>query len=732
QPMIRLTAVSVLLLFFPNYLLAQQLNLKAGLYINKSVKVRQKTYPLTIAGTTPAIIIEGDNITVDFNKSILQGNQAITNPDQFTGIAIEVRNSKRVTIRNLSIKGYKIALLARNVESLVIENSDLSYNYRPRLESTQEREDMSDWLSYHRNESDEWQRYGAGIYLVDCRNAIIRNCKATGNQNGLLMTRCAKTQVVNNDFSFNSGLGIGLYRSSDNQLLYNRLIYNIRGYSHGVYQRGQDSAGILAFEQCNNNLVYKNNVTHGGDGFFLWAGQTTMDTGEGGCNGNVLLSNDFSYAATNGIEVTFSTNTINGNRIYECENGIWGGYSYNTRIRHNRFRNNKVGIAIEHGQDNSISYNLFDQDRQAIRLWANSSQPAGWGYAEKRDTRSRNYTMVSNSFNRNPVVFNITKTQELNIFSNTFSGSETVYRIDDTVTGLDTALYYEIIEEEEKDSLPPIPDLPAADPFKGSSKWAGRKNIRMTEWGPYNFSYPIIWNTNPVDKSGWMEFELLGPEGNWSVKEVRGLDSLSIRRGSLPATIRAKRQESGPASDILLKMDYAGKAFTDPFGKNVAARPAYPFQFRKYFQPLEWKVFWYSLDTAFYNPLKEQGLFAPTVRMAPVKRDTVQELNYAWWGGLKLADRTLDQFMTIAHARADKSGSFELSVTWQGAVRIYLDDKIVLDGWKLEKKVADEADHRRIPLQISEGQSLSVEHLGFATFSALSVKLHPGEVGGKK
>ena len=41
-------------------------------------------------------------------------------------------------------------------------------------------------------------------------------------------------------------------------------------------------AAILVFEQCNNNLFANNSATHSGDGFFLWAGQTTMDTGEGG------------------------------------------------------------------------------------------------------------------------------------------------------------------------------------------------------------------------------------------------------------------------------------------------------------------------------------------------------------------------------------------------------------------------------------------------------------------
>jgi parallel beta-helix repeat protein len=49
-----------------------------------------------------------------------------------------------------------------------------------------------------------------------------------------------------------------------------------------------------------------------------------MDSGKRGCNDNVLRENDFSYAPTNGIEVTFSRNIIAGNRVFECDHGILG------------------------------------------------------------------------------------------------------------------------------------------------------------------------------------------------------------------------------------------------------------------------------------------------------------------------------------------------------------------------------------------------------------------------
>jgi parallel beta-helix repeat protein len=165
-----------------------------------------------------------------------------------------------------------------------------------------------------------------------------------------------------------------------------------------------------------------------------------MDSGKGGCNDNVLQGNDFSYAPTNGIEVTFSRNIISGNRIFECDHGIWGGYSYNTVIAGNQFRQNRIAIAIEHGQENEIHHNIFHENNEAIRLWANKQQPADWGYAKNRDTRSRDYAIINNNFNSNPIVMNIIRSEKLNVFDNIYDEYETLFKIDSTVTGFDTTL----------------------------------------------------------------------------------------------------------------------------------------------------------------------------------------------------------------------------------------------------------------------------------------------------
>jgi hypothetical protein len=87
------------------------------------------------------------------------------------------------------IDGYKVAVLARGVRHLTIDNLDVSDNWAPRLWSGLGHESLVDWLYYHHNEKDEWLRYGAGIYLADVTDGMIRGSIARGGQNGLLVVR---------------------------------------------------------------------------------------------------------------------------------------------------------------------------------------------------------------------------------------------------------------------------------------------------------------------------------------------------------------------------------------------------------------------------------------------------------------------------------------------------------------------------------------------------------------
>lgn len=704
--------------------LSAQTALNRGMTITKSVKIKRGIYTLNGFDNLnkAAILVCGDNITIDFNKAVLKGSGGKKYPNEFYGVAILLTGGKNITLKNLKATGYKVALLAYNVDGLKIENCDFSYNYRQHLNSTQEKEDISDWMSYHQNEKNEWLRYGAAIYLRGCNSAVISGNKVTGGQNALLMTECNLATIYSNDFSFNSGIGIGFYRSSNNKVLHNRLNFNVRGYSHGIYNRGQDSAGILVYEQSNSNLFYKNSVTHSGDGFFLWAGQTTMNTGQGGCNDNQLLYNDFSYAPTNGVEVTFSRNVIAQNRIFECDHGIWGGYSFNSAFTDNQFRQNRIGIAIEHGQHNEITGNTFIGNKEAIKLWSRAQQPSDWGYAKYRDTRSVDYTIGTNNFNRNGIVFNLQRTDSLRIFDNIYSGNETVYAKDSAVTNIDSTPL-RIYDTAAMDySLPN-----AMDPFEGNGKFAGRKNIYITEWGPYDFRYPLIWNTNPTDSSGEMEFEVLGPKGKWKIISAKGLEAfVPIANEGVTENYLANsftgRKKKGARTDIEIIAEYNGPAFTDAFGNKIPANKPYRFYFRKFFQPISFLVKWFPFDGA-NNPTKMTTV-EEIEKSQPIKTDTVNKLDYAWWDGIKTTDSVYKQFLTLAEGSAvfDK-GTYESSVTWDDAVRVYVDGKLVLNEWIPSKYTFDEAPNKKVKLQLNGKHQFRVEHVALGGFATLSMRL---------
>lgn len=369
----------------------------AGMVITRSTTIKPGAYFLSSASLDqPALVIRGDNLVVDFASSTLMGSDVMADPDQRKGLGLLVEG-RNIEIRNLSVRGYRVGLRAQNTVGLKITDSEFSDNYRPRLSSDQVAENLSDWMFYHRNDKDEWMQFGSGIYLYDSHDFEIKNVKANRGLNGLMMNRSTGGLIWNSDFSFHSAVGIAMYRSSRNRIMHNRIDFCVRGYSHGVYNRGQDSAGILAFEQCNENVIAYNSVTHGGDGWFLWAGHSTMDTGEGGSNDNLLFGNDFSHSPTNGIEATFSRNNFINNLLIENWHGIWGGYSFDSLVLGNVFGLNGDGIAWEHGQGNRVLYNRFHGDWNALAIWANASEP-DWPYARLRDTRSRDWLIEGNVF----------------------------------------------------------------------------------------------------------------------------------------------------------------------------------------------------------------------------------------------------------------------------------------------------------------------------------------------
>jgi len=110
--------------------------------------------------------------------------------------------------------------------------------------------------------------------------------------------------------------------------------------------------------------------------------------------------------------------------------------------------------------------------------------------------------------------------------------------------------------------------------------------------------------------------------------------------------------------------------------------------------------------------------------MKPIKTEKTQTLDYAWWGGIKTAEGIVPQFITTAEGSAEISkGEYELGVTWDDAVRVYVDDKLVIDEWNPSKYTFDESPHRKVKLKLEGKHTFRVEHLELGGFATLSLRL---------
>jgi parallel beta-helix repeat protein len=662
--------------------------------ITKSIRVAARTYSLpATAPDSPVLTIRGDNISVDFAGAILEGAGGSGSPDRRAGIAVMIDGGRNVRILNARIRGYKFGIIARGTRGLTLIDNDLSYNWKPRLYSIVEHESLIDWLSFHHNDKDEWLRYGAGAYLADVQGGEIRGNTITQGMNGVMLVRAGGLRIWNNDFSFNSGLGIGLYRSSGNTIMHNRVDYNVRGYSEGFYRRGQDAADLLIYEQSNRNTVAYNSMTHGGDGVFLWAGQSTMDTGEGGANDNVFYMNDFSFAPANGIEATFSRNSFIQNFIEGSDYGMWGGYSFGSRIVANRFVDNRTGIAIEHGQNDTIVANIIVGDSTGIRLWADSIVPSDWGYPKHRDTRSRDHVVDGNLIGRGRVGVRASNTSGLAVINNRFTEVDSTLVLRDTTrvtlsanTAIDTAPWPRRFLRAPRELVDSVLPLPGGFlPSRADTGLAGRPRsaIVVDEWGPYDYRSPKLW---PVDSTRAVPLRLrvLGPSGKWRVVSRRGIASLSTESGSVGDTV-AVIPKSDSTGDWELTLEYTGRATVSPLGAELGAGRPYIFSYSRFEPHIEWTARFLKWADSTSDPRLHPERIGTLDSILTLHLPRLDYEGYAALPGLPREDFVIDARGSVELP----PGEYTLRTISDDGIRVWVDGSLVIDHFAPHESAVD-------------------------------------------
>ena len=681
--------------------------------VTGAVKIRPGIYHVVDAKGDGVVHVRGKGATLDLTgvEIVGYGVDARPLPDAFTGVGVAVDDAPGAVVTGGAVRGFKVGVRVRRSDGAVVEEVDASGNFKQHLKSTVEREDASDWLFPHENDDGKWEReYGAGIACDRSPRVVVRECVVHGGQNGLLLQRCDGATAYDNDFSFNSGWGIALWRTSDAVVCRNSLDWCVRGYSHGRYARGQDSAGILVFEQCSRNTFALNSATHGGDGFFLYAGNETLKvTGKGGCNNNLVWRNDFSHAVANGIEATFSEgNLFEDNELNDCDHGVWAGYSWSSRISKNRIADCPNGISIEHGHDNVMWDNSIARCGVGVHLWTDDDPDlANSAFGKGRDTTSRANRIKDNRFGGNRVDVRLSADHDSTVRAlrsaaapvvELRDGSELTPPADelDSFCGVDPATMPLDLDAGN------FPD--SRDAYLPAGTLRGRKFILIDDWGPIDPRETRLF-PGRVEAAGEARLSVLGVDGTFTVTSLTDGFVAEPMKGPLPATVVIRRKDGG-----------AGLA---KFDIGITARGAE--------MTGSGTLFTTSWDVRFFkwtkDPREDAAAWAALLAGDPAERRTLSALDFAWQGG-KVSDAVgADRFGTLATTAIElPAGAWTLRTVSDDGIRVWVDDKLVIDDWTHHGPTPHDVD---LDFAAPAKHRIRVEHFEIDGWAALGVSLAP-------
>lgn len=693
--------------------------------VDRSCRIVIASTPLVDDEGDGVIHIVADGVTVDFRGTRLHGAPNDTSFDAYDGIGVRI-TAKRVTVREATVSGYRGGIWASGADGLVLERCDVSGNRRQRLRSTERAEDGADWLWPHENDANQWLvNYGAGIYVEESRGVKVRECRARRGQNGLLLRRVDDSHVVDNDFSFLSGWGLGLFRCERNVVQHNALDFCVRGYSHGVYSRGQDSAGILFFEQNRDNVIAFNSATHSGDGFFGFAGKAALEGAEVGpgvgCTGNVLYGNDFSYAPAIGIELTFSfDNQFVANRLVGSNYGVWGGYSSRTRMAANQIAENTLaGVAIEHGSDWVLEHDVFRANRRGVELWWDDDRDLlAKPWASVNPTVSRGFTLRDASFERDQVGVELrggTRDVVLERCRFVDVATEVLASEQDTFTRSAAPATFaapptaEALLDDHGRALLAKLSPAKSRPVGARAELAGRDKILMTEWGPYDWAAPYL--ARLADEGSAHGYRLLGDSALSAVEAVGDVDAESGIDGRIE--VRARRP--GSVAPYRLRVATSGGEL-ERSGVIVDAA---------------WRVrvFPWTVDP-------REDLDGWRAEAAAAREFELATLDLPFQGGgasdvsqasaaLKALELPRDRFGTLAETNVSiPAGRWRVRVVSDDGVRVTFDGRTVIERWNWHAPTEDVHE-----FELAEPTTLriGVEHFEIDGWAALSLGLEARE-----
>lgn len=675
------------------------------------------------------IQIRTDGIEVIFEpSSILRGARLGGDADQLQGIGVLVDGAKNVTLRNFFVRGYRCGVLATEADGLVVDGADFRRNFSQRLQSTPEEEDSSDWLWPHENDQQEWRKnYGAGLCVERTDGLVVQNVVVREQQNGIILDRVTHAELRNNDCSFLSGWGLAMWRSCDNLVEQNRFDFCVRGYSHETYNRGQDSAGILMFEQCSRNRIYSNSATHCGDGIFAFSGKEALgenpapsddfDYARLGNNDNEFVGNILNDAVAHGLELTFGFgnliqgNTFQGNAI--C--GIWAGFSQDTSILENDFQDNGLAgyglergaINVDHSRNNRIQANQIRGDAVGVHLWSFPTRFSETPWGASNDLTASGNIILGNEFHGEGKAVllrgDVTATHADNQFKGAYFHLE---EANSAVVVEDSAVWTAMIPA--KQAIPQV-EVPAAP----ETMFFGRERIVITEWGPWDQKSPL-WQR--VERNGKEHiFRMLPSQAEVVLRFLDGGRMVSIRPLNKPdSTVGKYYRVFGGRNSMefyLLSARVNGKTFNSEGSVMSVA-----WDVRNFASPVDPRE---DVETWRAASEAEDVLLWKTVH---------PNLKYGSGGPASLQSglasgscNAVDHFGTILSSKLVlNKGAWKIRVRSDDGVRVWADDVLLIDNWTHHSPTWDEAV---LTLEGRKAVNFRVEHFELDGHSELRFEI---------
>ena len=644
-----------------------------NIVVTESVRIRPGSYVVSDTDGNGVLHIKADNVVVDFQGATLVSAD-LDNLDlsEVSGIGVSVIGGNNVTIRNAKIHGYFFNIKAVDAAGLKLEDCNFSFSRAQRIAS--EAGPIPIWI--HLRSLEAWRGYGAGIWIEGSDGCTVRRCRSGGAQNGLLLVRSKANSITECDFSFNSGFGIGLWESSRNVVAWNRIDFVNRPWGGGW---GGDSAALVVANDCHENYLVGNSLTHSGDGLFLtdlvnggFDAKNQRTNFKGSCNNNVIAYNDGSWSPHNAFEGTFSFgNVYYRNAANDSHYGFWLGYSSDSLLLENEvLRHRADGIALEQGAGTRIERNTFADIRgAAVALWSRG----GW-------------------------VDKLHPSRDIDIRNNVIRDCGRAYRLDNSS---EVSVGGNTVENAVEPSFDYVdrPTMGSLARFKASGQYERLQQILASR--PREFE--MLRDRDGPKGIAWLQADAFSPRdyrrqlAAWRSRDSAALEIYPLVAGKLafstPAWIAVRQDPESKLYTISAKPS-AGPGESKPYSIEIRGDdPVRRQTLRGTFLTAVWDVRWFRWD----KPEKlTYGAAAGWTRLfdsAPIHQQTVRNLSKDLWASGFPDGVPHSHFAILAKTRVKLAGGrYRLATLSDDGIRVSLDGREVLARWNRHGPARDQAE----------------------------------------